>query len=495
MGRVTHSQAIHYTTTLKRKVFVPSWRISRAVLHPTESENIFSSFDIQECPANKKVNMARSQWSILRQRLNEALAGRNADINRLYTHPEQEYDAFDMVQFISPVPVNEDIVWNVIEETMYYMNRRSTTTTPFLQWFLQHIFRVYPSIQLAILFQLLISNSTLRVTSQEVQFRNMMMSFPHLDLMFLIPADAFDQPLHEVVLDCDRPNPNFLASIACTSLWELLDPIPFPETYRQLITAIFIIAINLNILNPDLSLRFETTQRISRTMTERSTLIQRIGEYLNLNMDQLNQEATSLSPDWVHEVESHWQQNRFRNWRGRIGTPRTPDLQGIIYVDHDEYTLPVAEGPLDADIYRSFFDIACQDDARLDALREILSQFSYAAQDTLAIPTEVLSGTRQDICAWLAAQQNERSKECSNANDPFTLTPIEDIPLLFLWQQRTLTNHIHCFDLIALYRHLQNDTRNPLTQERFAHKDIEDIRNRYGFIYELMRAVRQEGPQ
>lgn len=371
-------------------------------------------------------------------------------------------------------------------EQCFDFNRQNSTD--FSWWLLASVFNTYPNIQLGTVFGELINGNVLDTLDQRVQLRNMIINYQWFRLFLQIPREEFDQDISDVVLDCDRSNRNFLASIECTGIWQhCLQPIPYPETYRDLITAILTLCVNLEVLNPDLSLRLDD-QRTSRSTSTQSELLQSVSQHLGLDLDEINRCVSSLSPDWTQQVEAHWRSTGVRRRGFQDVERRPPPLpRQIQYVDFDDYMPHVGEGPLSAEIYSSFFEMACRDDTRLDALRDILTR--YATQSSITIPPDVLGGWRQGICEWLKSEQNRRSEDCSNRVDPFTRTDIEDIPLLFLWKLRTQTNHVHCFDLISLHRHLQVDNRNPLTQQTFTNEDIAAVRQRYQFIYDLMRAV------
>lgn len=431
--------------------------------------------------------MERHEWRNLRRRITAALEGRIEEINRLWeSHSDEVWcDTQDIMDIISPdTRLTDDVIWEVIDQGFDF-NRRNSSDLSW--WLLRQVFNTYPTIQLGTVFSELINGNVADTISQQSQVRNMLVDFRWFGLFLQIPRERFDQDIEDVVLDCDRANRNFLGSIECTGIWQrYLQPIPYPETYRELISAILALGVNLEVLNPDLSF----SQRTSRSASETSGLLQSVSQHIGLDLEQINQWATSLSPNWTQQVEAHWRstgvrQRGFQDAQGRESI--SPPPRQIQYVDFDEYTPHVAEGPLSADIYSSFFDMACRDDTRLDALRDILTR--YATQSSIAIPPDVLSGWRQGICDWLTSEQHRRSEDCSNRVDPFTRTDIEDIPLLFLWKVRTQTNHVHCFDLISLHRHLQVNNRNPLTQEAFTNEDITAVNQRYQFIYELMRAV------
>lgn len=436
--------------------------------------------------------MEFNQWRQLRRRLTLAAQGQLPEIDRIWQDPirrAQINDIHDILEVIIPgMPVNEDVIFGAIDNMMR-QNRR--VQTPLSWWLLTQTFKTYPSIQLGVAFSNLINFGSINHdSSQRVQIKHMLTNYPWYDLLLQIPRDAFDLDVSGSVLDCDRPNENFLASISCTGLWQdFLQPIPYPETYRELLAAVFALGVNLNILNPDLSLHLTDNQRASRSLTEQSSRIRQIAEHAQLNIAQINEYATGLASDWTNEVERHWQSGHVRRYgfQDSRGRSMTPPPRHIEYVNYGEYTPYIHEGRLDAEVYRSFFDLACHDDTRLDALRGILRR--YAEESSVEIPQGILEGWRQGICNWLRSEQNRRSEDCSNRRDPTTLVDIEDIPLLFLWKIPTETGSTHCFDLIALFRHLRNDNRNPLTRERFSEETVDAIRRRYQFIYELMRAV------
>ena len=440
--------------------------------------------------------MDRSFWRTLRQRFSNALDGGAPQINAIWNDPVLRDQNHNLLTIISPdIPQTEDVLIEVLTDAI---SRRHQT--PFTSWIARQIFALLtPDLQCEMAFLEFIQRTTGHVADQTIQFRHMVTDFRWYDLFLSIAPEAFSLNISPSVLDCDRASLNFLNSISCTGLWQgaLDDVIPYPRTYADLLMSIFALCVNLNILNPDLSIRVADNVRTNRTLTERSMQIQRLVDHANIDRQQILDNAQFLPADWAQAVRSRWRSTRgrfhgFQDSRGRTAFPQEQRRPEIQYVDYNEYTPHVNQGPLGATLYTDFFEVACNDDGRLDALRDVLIR--YATRTNIRIPQSILTGWRQGICAWLLAEQVRRSEECSNRRDPFTLTDVEDIPLLFLWKVPTASGHVHCFDLIALFRHLQASSRNPLTQTDFHPQVIAAVRERYMFIYELMHAVLGPAP-
>lgn len=130
---------------------------------------------------------------------------------------------------------------------------------------------------------------------------------------------------------------------------------------------------------------------------------------------------------------------------------------------------------------------------KVKALREILIRIHRHDPEFLKLTTTEVNNLplwgHRSLCRLLMRKQTEQMTHCTrNAVEPFTQEPVQNIPLIFLWN-----HHGYCFDIMQLQRWIQNYPRgrpsNPMNRIPFTDEEIEQIKRRSLYLTTLLDQV------
>lgn len=279
--------------------------------------------------------------------------------------------------------------------------------------------------------------------------------------------------------DCELPEVEAEAldlNMNCESkgqqIWDLLGTgEPYEGNILELLYALTVFAMSSGLLTRNFRLNDRKVD----------SLYFLFGRGASLSNIQTSLLTLSNHPDWLSNVKSICVGDTVRS------------TQEVVYRNID-FTPTQASGVLMSSVYHDFFDRFCENAPRDGQLLSDFKHILISSADILNLSSDeraiISNGSVRSICKWMRKKQAERARNCGGNVDPLSQESIENIPLLFLWTHRMPNGGSECFDLVYLEQHLRSSSKNPiLPTDIFSETEIANVRERYRFVYNLLKTV------